>query len=318
MAHWLRKRQAATNPKYGCPPDKLPASQLLRTGIAVLDKPSGPTSHQVSAYVRDILGVARTGHSGTLDPKVTGVLPVALEQSTRLVQSLLSAGKDYVCLMHLHKSVPLAAAQAAFARFTGTIKQLPPVRSAVKRQVRARNVYVLEILDMEGQDVLFRSGVQAGTYIRKLCHDIGKDLGVGAHMSELRRTRAGPYDEAMAVTLQDLVDAMHYHKQGDDGPLRKAILPRESAVRHLPGITVLDSAVDPLCHGQSLKVPGIAAATDDVQADKPVAVFTLKGELILVGGALMDAAAIMKEEKGIAVKAAQVLMAPATYPKIAA
>src|SRR3989338_5350507 len=193
---WLTKRSATTNPKYCCPPQELRLPQLLRSGIVIVDKPSGPTSHQVSAYVRDILGLSRTGHSGTLDPKVTGVLPVALEASTRLTACLLTAGKDYVCLMHLHKPIERAVLEEAFKAFTGTIQQMPPVRSAVKRQWRARNVYSLEILDLEGQDVLFRVSCQAGTYIRKLCHDMGEALGAGAHMSELRRTRAGPYDES--------------------------------------------------------------------------------------------------------------------------
>jgi H/ACA ribonucleoprotein complex subunit 4 len=311
----LERTQATTSPKYGKPPSARTTAELVKNGIAIIDKPDGPSSHQVSAYVRQILKLDKTGHSGTLDPGVTGVLPVALGSGTRIVQSLLSAGKEYICLMHVHESVPEERLRATLAQFVGKIKQLPPVKSAVKRQWRYRKVYYLDILDIKGQDVLFVCGVQAGTYIRKLCHDIGESLGCGAHMSELRRTKAAGFTEAQAITLQDLADAFYYYMQEqNEAPLRRILLPLETGVAHLPKIWVQDSAVDALCHGMQLKIPGIVRLESDIQAEDLVAVMTLKDELVLVGKALLPSRQMLAD-KGIAVKTEQVFLPPGTYPK---
>jgi H/ACA ribonucleoprotein complex subunit 4 len=150
-----------------------------------VDKPSGPTSHQISAYVKDILAIDKAGHSGTLDPKVTGVLPVTTGRATKGVQLLIKAGKEYVALMHIHKDIDEAEVRKACEEFIGKIQQLPPIRSSVKRQLRTRSIYYFEIIEIEGRDVLFRVGCEAGTYIRKLIHDLGQRLGCGAHMVTL-------------------------------------------------------------------------------------------------------------------------------------
>lgn len=311
----LVRTQAETSPKYGKPPETRTTDELIKSGIVIIDKPEGPSSHQVSAYVKQILKLDKTGHSGTLDPGVTGVLPVALGNGTRIVQSLLPAGKEYVCLMHVHQEVPEEKLRAVIAQFVGKIKQLPPIKSAVKRQWRYRKVYYIDILDIKGQDVLFVCGVQAGTYIRKLCHDMGESLGCGAHMAELRRSKAAGFVEAQAVTLQDLADAFHYHTQEhNEVPLRKMLLPIEAGVSHLPKIWIQDSAIDALCHGMQLKVPGIVRLDSDIQIDDLVAVMTLKDELVLVGKALI-ASRQMLGSKGIAVKTEQVFLPPGTYPK---
>lgn len=310
----LERAKAETSSKYGKPPSERTMAELLQTGIVVIDKPSGPTSHQVSAYVKQVLKIDRTGHSGTLDPGVTGVLPVALAQGTRIVQSLLTAGKEYVCLMHLHKEVPEDVLRATMQTFVGKIKQLPPIKSAVKRQWRFRKVYYLDILDIQGQDVLFVVGCQAGTYIRKLCHDIGDALGTGAHMAQLRRTKAAAFGESHACTLQDLTDAFHYCNEGDEERLRRIVLPIEAGVDHLAKVWVHDTAVEPLCNGVQLKLPGIVRLDSDIQAEDLVAVMTLKDELVLVGQALMPSKRML-DEKGIAVRTQQVFMKPGTYPK---
>ena len=313
----LVKRPSETSEKYGCLPEKRPVRELLQYGIVNVDKPSGPSSHQVSAYVKQILGVDKSGHSGTLDPKVTGCLPVASGKGTRVVQSLLTAGKEYVCVMHIHKELPIEKVREAMEKFKGKIKQLPPIRSAVKRQWRFRNIYYMELLDIEGKNVVFVVGSQAGTYIRKLVHDIGQELGVGAHMLQLRRTKAGPFNESNIVKLQDLADAMHYlRKNNDETLLRRFLLPFESGVEHLPKIWVMDSTVDSLCHGASLKVPGIAKLDSGMQKDDPVAVLTLKGELVSVGVAQMSSEDILKNAHGIAAVSNQVLMDPGIYPRM--
>ncbi|MBW2983142.1 RNA-guided pseudouridylation complex pseudouridine synthase subunit Cbf5 [Candidatus Woesearchaeota archaeon] len=312
----LVRHDAATSEKYGCDPDKRPIQELLEYGIVNLDKPAGPTSHQVSSYVQKILKLRKSGHSGTLDPGVTGVLPVALGRGTRIVQSLLIAGKEYVCLMRLHEERSRDQVERVLKEFTGRIRQMPPVKSAVKRQWRWRKVYYNELLDHQGADVLFKVGCQAGTYIRKLAHDMGSALGCGAHMQELRRTKAGPFKEDSLVTLHDLTDAYAFWKEeGDEGRLREAVQPVERAVSHLPRVAILDTTADALCHGATLKVRGIAWADDEVQPEDHVAVVTLKGELVCVGEARLASKDMVEKESGVAVKSTQVFMRPGTYPK---
>ncbi|RLF91520.1 RNA-guided pseudouridylation complex pseudouridine synthase subunit Cbf5, partial [Thermococci archaeon] len=183
----IKDEKAETNPKWGFPPDKRPIELHMQFGVINLDKPPGPTSHEVVAWIKKLFNLEKAGHGGTLDPKVSGVLPVALEKATRVVQALLPAGKEYVALMHLHGDVPEDKIIRVMKEFEGEIIQRPPLRSAVKRRLRTRKVYYIEILEIEGRDVLFRVGVEAGTYIRSLIHHIGLALGVGAHMAELRR-----------------------------------------------------------------------------------------------------------------------------------
>ncbi len=312
------RRDAPSSSKYGKRPEERSVKELLDFGIVPLDKPPGPSSHQVSAYVQKILGITKAGHSGTLDPKVTGVLPVALGRATRVVHSLLTAGKEYITIMHLHKELEEYQVRKLLSDFEGKITQLPPVKSAVKRQERERTIYYLEFLDLAGQDVLFTAGTQAGTYIRKLCHDMGltKIDGekVGAHMDELRRTKAGPFTEDQLVTLQDLADAFHYWQEGDETAIRKAILPAEAGLAHLKKIWVLDSAVESLCQGVQLKVPGIAKLHDNIQVGDHVAVMTLKDEAILTGEARLTSEQLLGE-KGIAIRTGQVFMQPGVYPK---
>jgi H/ACA ribonucleoprotein complex subunit 4 len=313
------RQNATTSEKFGVDPYKRPIEQLLDYGVVNIDKPSGPTSHQISAFVQKILNVPKSGHSGTLDPKVTGILAVAIGKGTRIAQSLLTAGKEYICLMHVHDEFnQMQLMQVLKEQFTGKIKQLPPIKSAVKRQHRYRKIYYIDVIEIKGQDVLFKVGCQAGTYIRKLCHDIGLALGSGAHMAELRRTKAGPFNESTQMTtLQDLTDAYHYYKaDGDETKLRELIHPPEFGVSHLPKIWVVDSAVNSLCNGASLKVPGIAKVESEIQVGELCAILTLKGELIAVGETFMASKELVKAPKGVAVRSSQVFMSPGLYPKI--
>ena len=313
----FERKKAKTDSKFGADPNKRPVKELLDFGIININKPKGPTSHQVSSYVQKIIGIKKSGHSGTLDPKVTGVLPVAIGRGTRIVQALLPAGKEYVCVMHLHKEVPEKKIKDAMKKFVGRIKQLPPLRSAVKRQERYRKVYYINILEIIKNDVLFVVGCQAGTYIRKLCHDIGKFLGVGAHMAELIRTKAGPFGESNMVTLQDVADALWYYKnEQNEKFIRHCVKPIEDAVKHLPKIYVLDTTVDTMCHGADLKVPGITSVESEIQLDESVAIMTLKGELVAIGTSKMISVDMAKKEKGVAATTDKVFMRPDTYPKI--
>ena len=324
--HIFVKRKAETTNKFGCDPDNRPIKELLNYGIINVDKSTGPTSHQVSAYVQQILKIDKSGHSGTLDPLVTGVLPTAIGRATRVVQMLLTAGKEYVAIMHIHKEVPEEEIRKICEEFVGKIMQLPPVKSAVKREIRERNVYYLEILEIDGQDVLFKVGTQAGTYIRKLIHDIGQKIKidgqpVGAQMQELRRTKAGCFDESTLATLHDLRDALwYYENEKNETYLRKVIKPVEFAIQHIPKIWILDSAIEPLCHGSFLAIPGISKLESKINPNEKyndkVAVLTLKGELVGLGAAKMTSEEIMKKDHGIAVKMEKIFMLPGTYPRV--
>jgi len=306
-----------TDPSHGCEPSKRPIREHLRLGIINLDKPVGPTSHEIVAWVKRVLEVRRTGHGGTLDPKVTGILPTALDDATKMVQTLLPAGKEYICIMHLHGDVPQHRLEQVLREFEEEIYQRPPLRAAVKRQLRARRIYYIELLEREGRDVLMLVGCEAGTYMRKLCFDMGEALGCGAHMRELRRTRTGPFrEDGTLVKLHDLADAYAFWREdGDESHLRKVILPVEAAVKHLPKLVVRDGAVDALCHGASLAAPGVLTIETGISLDNLVALMTLKGELISLARATMTSKQIFDAEHGIVAKPERVVMSPGTYPR---
>ncbi|MFH1210957.1 MAG: RNA-guided pseudouridylation complex pseudouridine synthase subunit Cbf5 [archaeon] len=310
------RNEAPTSDEYGKRPELRTVEELINYGIINLNKHSGPTSHQVSDYVKKILNLSKVGHSGTLDPKVTGVLPIALGKGTRIVQTLLNAGKEYVCMMYLHDPVDEDKIRKSLDKVTGRINQLPPRRSAIKRQQRVREIYYLNILEVDGQYVLFRVGCQAGTYIRKLVHDWGLNLKVGAHMVQLVRTKAGPFRDDNWVSLHDLKDAYEVWKSdNNDKLIREVIHHLEYAVSHLPKVWVFDTTVDSLCHGAVLSVPGISKVHSGINPDDLVAVFTLKDELVCLGNALMNSDDMVKKEKGLAIRTSKVFMDTNVYPK---
>jgi H/ACA ribonucleoprotein complex subunit 4 len=306
-----------TNSHYGKAPGERTVRELLKNGFINLDKPAGPTSHQVVAWVKEILEIEKAGHGGTLDPAVTGVLPVALGDAARALQVLLVAGKEYVALMKLHKHIDEKKIREVCKSFVGEISQMPPLRSAVKRVQRTREVYYLEVLEVHDTEVMFRVGCEAGTYIRTLCVDIGKKLGCGAQLAELRRTRVGNISEETAVTLQDLKDAFFFWKEdGDETELRKTILSMEQLLEVVPQIVVRDSAVDALCHGANLAMPGVVEIDDDIKKDEIVAVVSLKGEGVAIMKMELPSEQVIEKDTGICASPERVLMNKGTYPSI--
>lgn len=305
------KQKILTDEKKGKRPQDYSVNELIQKGIVLVDKPPGPTSHQTVEYLKNILDIQKAGHTGTLDPGVTGTLPVALNQATRITQSLLVAGKEYICLIHLHSDVADDELEEVFAAFRGEITQLPPKKSAVKRRFRKRNIYYLDLIERDERDVLIKVGCQAGTYIRKLAHDIGEYLKTGAHMTELRRTKAGPFQEKEIMTLQDIKDEWHYYNETGKTP--SFLRPMEDGVAHLKKIWVGDPVVKTLTQGAYLKIPGIAKIQEGINKKDIVAVMTLKGELILVGEAQTYTKKMLEDIKGIAVKTQQVFMKPGVY-----
>jgi len=217
-----------------------PIKELLNFSILNIDKPAGPTSFSVSSYIRREVGVSKTSHFGTLDPQVSGVLPVGLGRACKLSDYFMHKDKTYVGIMRLHEEVPEKKLKEALKEFIGKISQLPPVRSRVKRAVREREIKTFDILEIDGKDVLFETQVQAGTYIRKLIHDMGEKLG-GAHMLELRRTKAGIFEEP-SYSLYDLDKAVDLYKKGDEKELRKLLIPAEIVSQVVPSLQVKSAA----------------------------------------------------------------------------
>lgn len=251
------------------------------------------------------------------DPIVTGVLPVALEDATKIVQAFLHSGKEYICLMVLHGEVPDEDLEQVLEEFTGEIHQKPPLRASVKHESRKRTIYYVDLLERDANRVLFKVGCQAGTYIRKLCSDIGEVLGTGAHMQELRRTRSGPFtDEAGLHTLHELVDAQARFLDEDETMIRKLVRPVEEALEYIPKICIRDSAVDAICHGAALAVPGIVSVEDPFSRDSTAAIMTLKGEAVALAKSLMSSESMIQQEKGIAAKVMRVIMPRGTYPRM--
>ena len=313
------KAEDTTNPKYGYVPSERPAAEYLRYGVINLDKPAGPTSHEVAAWTKKIMQLTRIGHGGTLDPKVTGVLPVTLEDSTKIVQALLHSGKEYVCVMKLHGDAQETRVKHVLEQFQDEIYQRPPLRSSVKRQLRTRRIYYIDFFEVNGRNVLFKVGCEGGTYIRKLCYDIGEILCVGAHMQELRRTRAGPFSEdtSSRVTLHDVAYWFgEWKEQKDDAILHKIVQPMETALGLTPKIVVRDSAVDALCHGANLTAPGVLSAETGIQKDSMVAVLTLKGEAIALAKAVISTDEIIDLKRGTVATLQRVVMPRGTYPKV--
>jgi len=303
--------------RWGKRPSDRSIGELLLAGVIALDKPPGPTSHQVTAWARDAIKAERISHGGTLDPHVSGILPICTGKAVRLTDIVLSSDKEYICLMRLHADRPEPRIGEVMGRFRGRIYQMPPVRSSVKRQLRIRTVRELEILEIDGRKVLFRVSCDAGTYMRTLCTDIGEALGCGAHMEELRRTRSGRMTEDGSATLHDLRDAYVFWQQdGREQWLRSMVRPMEVLVDPLPKIVVKPTAVDAVCHGADLSIKGIHMLDGDIRRNALVAMMTARGELIAIGRMLMSSAKIMSADQGKAVTTERVFMDRGHYPRM--
>lgn len=288
VARRLLVRSAHFTPiPAGSSPLKRDLASYIKTGVINLDKPSNPSSHEVVAWIRRILRCEKTGHSGTLDPKVTGCLTVCIDRATRLVKSQQGAGKEYVCVLRLHDKLENEKALArALETLTGALFQRPPLISAVKRQLRIRTIYESKLIEFDNKRHLavFWVSCEAGTYIRTLCVHLGLLLGVGGHMQELRRVRSGAMSENDGlVTMHDVLDAQWlYDNTRDDAYLRRVIKPLESLLTGYKRLVVKDSAVNAVCYGAKLMLPGLLRYENDIEVGEEVVLMTTKGEAIAI------------------------------------
>lgn len=299
---------------YGKYPGARTVGELLNSGLIILDKWPGPTSRDVASTVKKILERKKSGNSGTLDPMVSGVLPLALDHATKIMPALQGLDKEYVGIMRLHKTTAESDLDKAVKKFIGKIKQTPPVRSAVARRERERTVHSLDILEVDGRDVLFRIKCQAGTYVRVVCHQIGREIG-GANMTELRRTAVGRFDESQAVKMEKLSDAYHDWKSNGNDRIRDLVMPVEAAVEHIPKIIIKDSAVFAVASGSPLYTGGISKLSKGILPEQLVAILTLKGEIVALAKAVMTSEEMIKK-KGLAAKTDSVIISRDVYPKM--
>ena len=275
----------------------------MANGILVIDKSAGWTSQDVAAKLRGVFHERRVGHGGTLDPMATGVLPVFIGRATRAAEFLESAEKEYVAGLHLgvvtdtqdtsgtvletnSACVTRAQLEAALRQFLGPIEQIPPMYSAIKingqklyelarrgqevaRRPRSITIHALELLEGEGADWTVRVRCSKGTYVRTLCHDLGRALGCGGCMSSLRRTRAGSFTLAQAVTMQQVLD----FAAGQDP--QQLLMPVDAVfAAHPPLIVTL---------GQAAKLKNGAQVKDWQFQPGTYRVYAEDGEFLLLG-----------------------------------
>ncbi|MFD1687839.1 RNA-guided pseudouridylation complex pseudouridine synthase subunit Cbf5 [Halolamina salifodinae] len=287
------------------PPGERSVEALLSFGVVNLDKPAGPSAHQVAAWVRDLADVEQAAHAGTLDPKVTGCLPTMLGDATRLAPVFLEGAKEYVAVLELH-GLPPTDVEATVAAFEAEIYQKPPRKSAVVRRLRSREIYNLDLLELKDRQALLRIRCESGTYIRKLCHDLGLALGTGGHMGNLRRVGTDPFDDTDLVTLQDLADGLAWAREDDrrrspaqgagegyEEFLREVVSPAERAMEHLPAVTIARSAAVEVAEGAPVYAPGVieideVAAGLDPGADDLLACYTPDGSAVCLGKLVGD------------------------------
>ncbi|SFS49024.1 RNA-guided pseudouridylation complex pseudouridine synthase subunit Cbf5 [Halostagnicola kamekurae] len=296
------------------PPDDRSPAELLSFGVVNLDKPPGPSSHQVSGWIRDAVAdsleranagttIDRAAHAGTLDPKVTGCLPVMLGDATRLAQAFLEGQKEYVTVLETHAPVP-SDAESVIEEFEGPIYQKPPRKSAVSRRLRVRELYDLEVLEAADRQVLLRIRCESGTYVRKLCHDIGLALGTGGHMGHLRRTATEPFDDGTLCTAEEFVDALAFWLEDDEPePLFELVSPGERILEHIPAVVIADSAAREVAEGAPVYAPGVLEVPD---ADRGslVTCYTPNGSAVCLGTLVGDASS----ETGTVVELERVLV----------
>ena len=304
----------------GSTPLKRSIKEYLKYGVINLDKPSNPSSHEVVAWIKKILKVEKTGHSGTLDPKVTGCLIVCLERATRLVKAQQSAGKEYVGIVRLHGPIESEnKLKKVLETLTGSLFQKPPEISAVKRELRVRTIYESDLIEYDAEKRLgiFRVSCEAGTYVRTLCVHIGLLLGTGGHMEELRRSRSGIMTEnEYLVTMHDVLDAQwRYEHYKDETYLRRVVMPLEVLLTGFPRIVIKDSTINSICYGAKLMVPGVLRYDNGINVGSEVVIMSTKGEAVAVAIAQMTTAEIGSCDHGVVAKTKRVVMDRETYPR---
>ena len=302
--------------RHGKIPSERGLQALMEAGVILVDKPPGPSSHQLASWARDILGLKRLGHGGTLDPFATGALTLLLGKATRLTEVVLSGNKTYIAVLKIDSSISSRQVEEVLERFSGEIYNVPPLESAVKIRVRTRTIQEIKLLESDREDGLHTVSVscQAGTYIRTLARDIGLMLGTPCVLSELHRHSTGSFEQSSLCTMQQLADAAMLAEEGDEEALCRLIAPVERILGSIPGVWVRDSAIASICHGAPLAVPGVVSLDSGMSAGDKTVIWSSKDEAIAVGEMIVDSSDVPNMTEGELVKPKIVLMDKDEYP----
>jgi H/ACA ribonucleoprotein complex subunit 4 len=256
--------------------------EMIHISVININKPPHPLSRDVDDKIRKIFKVKKVGHSGTLDPKVSGVLLVAMDEATKILKFLMKSDKEYEGIMYLHNDIEKKRIeQVIIDNFTGKITQTPPVKSMVARKPRQRVVYSFNILKKEEQEVTFRTRVEAGTYIRKLIHDLGQQLGTGAHMKYLKRIKTGKFDIKDSYTLQEIEEAYNNWKKGEESGLRKILMPIEDVI-NMKKVVVNEASLLKIRNGRPVK-PMDIIKKDEFGIGDTIGIFSPSGKIVGLG-----------------------------------
>lgn len=305
-----------TDAAFGTAPDDRTLEQRLASGFILVDKPAGPTSHQLAAWARDLLGLERLGHGGTLDPFATGVLPLMSGRCMKITNKILKHQKTYIAVFRFRTMPDLEALNATMATLTGRIYNVPPEVSAVKVQVRTRTIHSFELLDTEGHDAVARITCDAGTYIRTMARDMGLLLNTPVALKELRRESSGMFDLNHCITMDQLADAVWLWKEcGQVDAINAIIHPIEKLLVDVPRCTVKDSAVAALAHGAPLLRPGLISIPTGLKKGTELLVTSLKEEAVGFVKLKADSDDIPSMESGELARPSMVLMDTEVYPR---
>lgn len=309
---------ATTDPKYGGNPADRTIESLLDAGVILVDKPRGPTSHQLTAWAREMLGIQRLGHGGTLDPFATGLLTMLCGKATRLTEMVLTGDKRYLALLRFGRDVTEEELSNITDSLTGEIYNVPPLESAVKVRVRTRIIHDFSLIESEDENRLAALTItcNAGTYIRTLARDIGLLLDTNCELLELHRDQTGSFDQSHACTMQQLTDAIFlWREHEDDRAMRRLIAPVEAILGHLPRIVVKDGAVAAISHGAALARPGVVSLDEGIERGDLVVLESLKGEAVALAETNSAASKIASMEHGEVARPKVVLMQAGIYPQ---
>ncbi len=307
---------ATTSENYGCAPENRTIEKLLESGFILLDKAPGPSSHQVSAWARDLLGLEKLGHGGTLDPFATGLLPLLAGKSMRLTGKILTHDKSYIALFKLSQEVDLDEIKSAMSNLRGTVYNVPPEISAVRVQVRTRKISKFNILSYQGNLLLTEIECEAGTYVRTMARDLGLLLGINIELKELRRPKSGRFNLSQSVTMQQLADAIWLWKNNNDlRAILRIVHPLEILLEDIPKVVVKDGAAAALSHGAPLLRPGVVSIPENMNSGEEVLLVTLKGEAVALANLSQSSKVIPTMKEGEVAKPTSVIMKEDTYPR---
>ena len=306
----------STNEAFGTVPDDRTLEQRLASGFILVDKPAGPTSHQLAAWARDLLGLDRLGHGGTLDPFATGVLPLMAGRCMKITNKILKHQKSYIAVFRFRQEPDIAALKSAMAAMTGRIYNVPPEVSAVKVQVRTRTVETFELLDTDGNDVVARIRCEAGTYIRTMARDLGLVLNTPVSLKELRREHSGIFGLEHCVTMDQLADAVWLWKEcGQEEALKAIVHPIEKLLVDVPSCQIKDSAVAALAYGAPLLRPGLVSIPKHLKKGTELLVTSMKNEAVGFVKLKADSNDVAKMSGGEVARPSMVLMDTEVYPR---